>query len=40
MEERFKESWGSKIKHRVAQASGEIAERAGDITFADTGGAG
>lgn len=34
-----KESWGSEVKDGIARACGEVAEGAGDKTFADTGGA-
>ncbi len=40
LEQSFKQSWCSKIEHGVAQASGEIAEGAGKVTFTDTGGTG
>ena len=40
LEQGLKEPWGAKVKHRVAQAGGEVTQGAGEVAFAHTGGAG
>ena len=40
LEEHFEQTRSAQIEHGVTLAGGEVAERAGDITFAHAGGAG